>query len=92
MKNDLSHLNDRLHEMLDAVADPTDDNGDAITDEELRLRIARAGAVSAIAGQIIATGRLALEGERLRSDHPDADVPRLINAAARPRVNGQGGH
>lgn len=92
MKNDLSHLNDRLHEMLDAVADPTDDDGQPLSEGELRLRIARAGAVSAIAVQIIATGRLALDAERLSSDNPDADVPRLINAAARPRVNGQGGH
>lgn len=66
MKNDLSHLNDSLHLVLDQLVEETDRNGEPLDAEETRQRIQRAGAVSAVAQQIIATGRLSLDAERLR--------------------------
>jgi hypothetical protein len=78
MKNDLSHLNDALHDLLDQLTDPTDADGASLDPEALRLRIQRAGAIGHLAGHIIDVGRLALDAERLRADHPSLEVPRLI--------------
>lgn len=68
MKTDLQHLNLRLHDALDQLVDPTNDDGDAIDDGALRVRIARAGAICQVADRIIECGQLALSAERLRHD------------------------
>lgn len=94
-KTDIGHLNDALHRMLSELVDPGDENGKPLDAEAERALIARAGAVSKIASQIIATGQLAIEAERLRTDVPGARVPRVISGAAeaeRPRLNGGGSH
>jgi len=81
MKNDLAHLNDALHQTLDALIEETDHDGQPLDAEALANRIRRAGAVSAIAGQIIGVGRLALDAERLRIDGGESvQVPALISA------------
>jgi hypothetical protein len=79
MKNDLAHLNDVLHDMLDQLTDPTDRDGAGLDAEAIRLRIQRAGAIGHLAGHLIDVGRLALDAERLRADHPSLEVPRLIS-------------
>ena len=91
MKNDLTHLNDSLHAMLDQLTDPTDDDGQPLSEEELRLRIQRAGAVSGIAGQIIGVGRLALDAERLRHDlGPEAKTPAILGTEPAARLTRRG--
>ena len=74
MKNTLGDLNNHLFAQLERLSD------EDITGESLKEEINRAGAVSAIAQQIISNGALALKAKQIASNSFDADmkIPRML--------------
>lgn len=69
MKTTLKDLNEHLFRALELVNEETDANNEPQSEEAVRARIVRAGAVSKLGAQIIAVGRLALDAEHLRAEY-----------------------
>ena len=72
-RNKLADLSDHLFAQLERLGD------EEIDDNRLRLEIARAGAMSSVAGTIISAGDLALKASRLRTENGTmAHLPNLL--------------
>ena len=72
-RNKLADLSDHLFAQLEPLGD------EEIDDNRLRLEIARAGALSSVAGTIISAGDLALKASRLRTENGTlAHLPNLL--------------
>ncbi len=72
-RNKLADLSDHLFAQLERLGD------EEIDDNRLRLEIARAGALSSVAGTIISAGDLALKASRLRTENGTlAHLPNLL--------------
>ena len=80
MKNNIDSLNDHLFAMLEQVAEDTDKDGAPLSAEEIKQRIARVGAGTSVAREIINVQRLALEAARVRSEEPDVRLPRALES------------
>lgn len=78
MKNNLEALNDHLFDLLEQVTDDTDQDGNTLDPEAVKTRIARIGAGTGVAREIINVHRLALDAERLRVDMPGARIPKVL--------------
>lgn len=71
MKNKMTDLNNHLFSQLEKLLDP------GLSDDELKKEIARAGAVSSIAANIIQNANTAIkamsmfENRQIESDSPD---------------------
>ena len=71
MKNKMTDLNNHLFSQLEKLLDPD------VSDDELKKEIARAGAVSSIAANIIQNANTAIkamsmfENRQIESDSPD---------------------
>lgn len=63
MKNGIVDLNNHLFEQMERL------NDDDLQGEELETEIARAKAMTSVAGQIIDNASLALSAERLKAEH-----------------------
>jgi len=73
MKNKLTDLTDHLFAQLERL------NDESLDDENLKREIARAGAISSTAREIIASGHLALDAQRAAHDMGcRTNVPRLL--------------
>lgn len=74
MKHNLTDLNAYLFEQVERLSN------DEISEEELEKEISRTKAMTDVAGKIIDTGQLALEGRKLVKDSMDADikVPKML--------------
>ena len=81
MKNNMDDLNDYLFALLEQVTEDTDQNGRTLDPEEIKQRIARVGAGTSIAREIINVQRLALDAARLRSEEPAVEIPRALQSA-----------
>lgn len=75
-KNKLTDLNNLLFEQLERLND-TDYEG-----EKLKEEIARAKAITSVAGQVISNADLILEGQKLIGNSLNADIelPRMLDA------------
>ncbi|MFD2112062.1 hypothetical protein [Thiorhodococcus fuscus] len=62
MKNKLQDLTNHLFAQLERL------NDDGLKEERLKDEIARAGAMTSVAGQILASGRLAIDAQRVAYD------------------------
>lgn len=72
-KNRLSDLVDHLFVQLEILRD------EELEGDALKQAIGRAGAVSQLAGNVIASGELALKASKLQSEHgPLSAVPKLL--------------
>ncbi|WP_200249587.1 hypothetical protein [Thiococcus pfennigii] len=90
MKNTLGDLTDHLFAALERL------NNEDLNEDRIKSEIARAGAISGVAREIIAAGALAVKAAEVRHElgaagNPPAilglDKPRL---GAAPRLNGAG--
>lgn len=73
MKNRLTDLADHLFAQIERLGE------EGATDEQIRLEIVRAGAMTKTAREIIEIGRLALDVTRLRHEVQDQDaMPSLL--------------
>lgn len=73
MKNRLTDLADHLFAQLERLGD------ESMNDEAVRSEIARAGAMTAVAREIIGVGKLAVDAARLRHDAVvDGKMPKLL--------------
>lgn len=72
MKNKITDLNNHLFAQLERLSD------EDLKGEELKEEIGRAGAVTGIAKQIIASGSLVLKAAKLVSDGEIRTVPKLL--------------
>ena len=77
-KTTLDDLNRHLFGMLEQITDDTDEGGNTLSDDAIRQRIARSGAVTKLAREILDTQRLALDAARLRAEDPNARTPRML--------------
>lgn len=82
MKNKLTDLMDHLFAQLERV------NDEGIEGDALRAEIARAGAVSSLASQVIAAGTLAVTADKLRAEYGHGSAlaphaPRLLGLDSR---------
>lgn len=74
MKHNLSDLNGYLFEQLERLNE-SESKGD-----ELKEEIERSKAISGVAGNVLKTAELVLEGQKLMSDRMDADqkLPKML--------------
>lgn len=72
MKNRLTNLNDALFEQLERL------NDNDLKDEALKAEIHRSKAMSDIGGRIIENAKVALEGQKLRYDHRNLELPEML--------------
>lgn len=73
MKNSLKDLADHLFAQLERLGD------EDLTADKLKVEIARAGAITKTAREIIEVGRLALDATRVRHDVQDQSaMPALL--------------
>jgi len=82
MKNGLQDLTDHLFAQLERLSDETSDP------EQIRTEIGRAGAITTVAREIIATGRLAVDAQRIAHEFggPQTKPPTLLRL---DKLNGQ---
>lgn len=79
MKNRLTDLADHLFAQLERLGEESADP------EQVKLEIARSGAMTATAREIIAVGRLALDATKVRQDlHDPEAMPALLGLDKRP--------
>ena len=74
MKNKLTDLNDHLFMALERL------NDEEITEAELYQEIDRAKAIAGVAAQIINTGQLVLEAQKLKKEYigEDKKLPPML--------------
>lgn len=74
---DLSALNDHLHRQLNMLGDPE------LEGEQLTSQIERSKAVSSLAKDVIATGRLVLDAQiRTAETISKVNLPKMLNSDA----------
>jgi|GEM_PF-283879 hypothetical protein len=76
VKNTLEDLNDHLFAQLERLS------GEDLKGDALKEEIARAGAVSSIARDIVAGASLAVKAEKIKMDGDIKDMPKMIRAAS----------
>ncbi|MEA3641871.1 MAG: hypothetical protein VBE63_18320 [Lamprobacter sp.] len=64
MKNNIESLNNHLFSLLEQVTEDTDHNGKPLDHDVIKQRIARVGAGTAVAREIINVQRLALDAAK----------------------------
>ncbi|WKJ88790.1 hypothetical protein QZJ86_12230 [Methylomonas montana] len=74
MKNKLTDLNDHLFAQLERLGD------ESLEGEKLKAEIERGKAITGVASQIIANGRLVLDAEVAKSDHQLKFTPKALAA------------
>lgn len=79
MKNRLTDLADHLFAQLERLGD------EELTTDKLKEEIARSGAMTKTAREIIEVGRLALDAARVRNEIQDQDdMPALLGMDKKP--------
>ncbi len=72
MKNKLSDLNNHLFAQLERLGD------ESLKPDQLAIEISRAKAITGVAPQVIANGKLALDAQIALSDQTIKEIPKML--------------